>query len=464
MDCFLRQTEVRNLRGRRLFDIRSEAEKRKEKLLKNFDKWAFLSKISNLKNNAESASRERSKVLSIFKMVENSNKLSKRVALKNSKNKIANYLIKKARYDALNRIISKRPDPKIQILRKYFDRWADKIKDDKQKDFKKRLSADLLDSAANRIKKNLLRSSFNKLTRLPKRAEVVEKIVIQEKILEKEAQVKGVNPNLLSAGHLLENAILRLTYKYPLDAIDDKLVKNSRTQKLLKILNIKENYIKRIIKDYLNKWINKCKDKESNELIKKMIMKLLNTVLKKIKNRILSNKLNQWRNKVRPKGPVGDDIYKKSKGLNNLSKILKKSSSKMFGKDFLDNLNKKRSQRVYKNALLKIIDNYFNKDRNKLRSFLYKWKDKVRKLQIYDLKVKVLKNLGGKNDNNNRKLRLSKSIHKWLMNTNLEKIGEKESSKTLKKGKSDKKKYAALIMKILKRINNEIDRDTILRN
>ena len=191
--AFLRQTEVRNLRGRRLFDIRSEAEKRKEKLLKNFDKWAFLSKISNLKNNAESASRERSKVLSIFKMVENSNKLSKRVALKNSKNKIANYLIKKARYDALNRIISKRPDPKIQILRKYFDRWADKIKDDKQKDFKKRLSADLLDSAANRIKKNLLRSSFNKLTRLPKRAEVVEKIVIQEKILEKEAQVKGVN-------------------------------------------------------------------------------------------------------------------------------------------------------------------------------------------------------------------------------------------------------------------------------
>ena len=74
------------------------------------------------------------------------------------------------------------------------------------------------------------------------------------------------------------------------------------------------------------------------------------------------------------------------------------------------------------------------------------------------------KNLGGKNDNNNRKLRLSKSIHIWLMNSNLEKIGEKESSKTLKKGKSDKKKYAALIMKILKRINEEMDKDTVLRN
>ena len=461
---FLRQTEVRNLRGRRLFDIRSEAEKRKEKLLKNFDKWVFLSKIDKLKNNSEDAIRDRSKVLSMFKMVENANKLSKRVALKNSKNKVAYYLIKKAREDALNRIIKKRPDPKKQILRKYFERWNDMIKDDMQKDFKKRLSADLLDSVAKRIKKNLMRSSFNKLTRLPKRAEVVEKIVIQEKILEKEAQVKGVNPNLLSAGHLLENAILRLTYKYPLDAIDDKLVKNSRIQKLLKILNIKENYIKRILKDYLNKWKNKYKSKESNELMKKMIMRLLNTVLKKIKNRILSNKFNQWRNKVRTKGGISDDIYNKSKGLNNLSSIIKKSSSKMFGKDFLDNLNKKRSQRVYKNALLKIIDNYFNKDRNKLRSFLYKWKDKVRKMQIYDLKVKVLKNLGRKNDNNIRKLRLSKAIHKWLMNSNLEKVGEKESSKTLKKGKSDKKKYAALIMKILKRINEEMDKDTVLRN
>ena len=50
------------------------------------------------------------------------------------------------------------------------------------------------------------------------------------------------------------------------------------------------------------------------------------------------------------------------------------------------------------------------------------------------------------------------------MNSNLEKVGEKESSKTLKKGKSDKKKYAALIMKILKRINEEMDKDTVLRN
>ena len=169
-----------------------------------------------------------------------------------------------------------------------------------------------------------------------------------------------------------------------------------------------------------------------------MIMRLLNTVLKKIKNRILSNKFNQWRNKVRTKGGIGDDIYKKSKGLNNLSSIIKKSSSKMFGKDFLDNLNKKRSQRVYKNALLKIIDNYFNKDKNKLRSFLYKWKDKVRKMQIYDLKVKVLKNLGGKNDNNNRKLRLSKSIHIWLMNSNLEKIKKKNQKRKKKKSQKNK--------------------------
>ena len=136
----------------------------------------------------------------------------------------------------------------------------------------------------------------------------------------------------------------------------------------------------------------------------------------------------------------------------------------MFGKDFIDNLNKTRSQRIYKNALLKILDNYFNKDRNKLRTFLYKWKDQIRKLQISDLIVKLIKNLGNKNDVNNRKLRLSKAIHKWLLNCNIDKLNERESSEKLKKGKMDKKNFAALIMKILKRVFNKNDKDTILRN
>ena len=127
-------------------------------------------------------------------------------------------------------------------------------------------------------------------------------------------------------------------------------------------------------------------------------MRLLNSVLSKIKNRILSNKFNQWRNKIVSHGEQGNDVYKKSKGLDKISNIIKKQSSRMFGKDFIDNLNKTRSERLYKNALLKIIDNYFNKDRNKLRTFLYKWKDQIRKLQILDLIVKLIKNLGNKND------------------------------------------------------------------
>ena len=462
--AFLRQAEVRNLRGRRLYDIRSEAEKRKDKLLKNFDKWVFLSKLSNIKNNADNASREKDKCLSIMKIFEGTGKLGKRIALKNSKSRLLDFLHKKAINDKLTKILKSLPNPNHVILKKYFDKWHNTTEEEQKKDFKKRLSADLLDNAAKRIKKNLLRNSFNKILRLPKKPEVVEKILVQEKIIEKESKVKGVNPDILSASHLLENALLRLTYKYPLNAIDDKLVKDNQNEKLLKMINIKENYYKRILQNYLNKWLNKCRNRGNKDLIKEMIMRLLNSVLSKIKNRILSNKFNQWRNKIVNHGEAGNDVYNKSKGLDKLSNIIKKQSSRMFGKDFIDNLNKTRSQRIYKNALLKILDNYFNKDRNKLRTFLYKWKDQIRKLQILDLIVKLIKNLGNKNDVNNRKLSLSKAIHKWLLNCNIDKLNERESSEKLKKGKMDKKNFAALIMKILKRVFNKNDKYTILRN
>ena len=461
--AYLRQSEVRNIRGRRLFDIRSEAEKRQERLLKYFDKWTFLSKISNLKNNSDSAIREKNKYLSMMKMLEGANKLTKRIALKHSKSKLLDYLNKKAKKDKLNSIVKKRPDLKKQILKKYFNKWHDMIKNNKQEDFKKKLSTDLLDNACKRIKKNLLRKSFNKLTRLPKRPEVIEKIVVQEKIYEKEAQTKGINPDYLNASKKLENALLRLTYKYPLNAIDDKLIRENRYDKLLKMINIKEKYVKRILKDYMNRWLNKGKNRESNDLIKKMILRLLNTVLKKIKNRILSNKFNKWRNKILFKGEDIHNAYKQSKGLDSISSLIKKKSSKIYGKDFLDNLNKKKSQRVYKNALLKILDNYFNKEKNKLRTFLNKWKDQIRKIEIYELKIKIIKNLGNKNDLNNRKLKLSKIINTWLMKKNIELINEKGSTETLKKGKSDKKKFAALIMKILKRVYKKNDKETVLR-
>ncbi len=461
--AFLRQSEVRNLRGRRLFDIRSEQEKRQEKLLKYFDKWTFLSKISNLKNNADTASREKNKYLGMIKMLENANKLGKRIALKNSKSKLLDYLKKKARNDKLNKLVKNKPDLKKQILKKYLDKWHSMIQSDKHIDFKKKLSTDLLDNACKRIKQNLLRNSFNKITRLPKKPEVIEKIVVQEKIYEKEAKTKGVNPDYLNASKKLENALLRLTYKYPLDAIDDKLVRDNRFDKLLKMINIKEKYGKNILKKYINKWLNKCKNRGNTDLIKKMILRLLNTVLKKIKNRILSNKFNQWRNKILLKGEDIDNAFKKSKGLDKISSLIKKKSSKIYGKDFLDNLNKRKSQRVYKNALLKIIDNYFNKERNKLRTFLNKWKDQIRKMQIFELKVKIIKYLGNKNDLNNRKLKLSKIINRWLMKSTIDKVNEKGSSETLKRGKNDKKKFAALIMKILKRVFKKNDKETVLR-
>ncbi len=85
-------------------------------------------------------------------------------------------------------------------------------------------------------------------------------------------------------------------------------------------------------------------------------------------------------------------------------------------------------------------------------------------MEIYDIKVKLIKNLANKNDNNIRRSRLNKALNKWLMNINIDKINENQSSENVLKGKSDKKKFGALLITILKRLYNKNDKDTLLRN
>ena len=132
------------------------------------------------------------------------------------------------------------------------------------------------------------------------------------------------------------------------------------------------------------------------------IARLMIIYANKLKNRILNKKLNQWKNNSIPK-ITEEDTIKKIKKLDDFSRTLSKKSTKNFGKEFIENLKStKPVPRVFQKALKKIIDNYFNKDTNKLRHYLYKWKDQTRKMEIYDLKLKYLLAIGGRNDLNNK--------------------------------------------------------------
>ena len=76
------------------------------------------------------------------------------------------------------------------------------------------------------------------------------------------------------------------------------------------------------------------------------------------------------------------------------------------------------------------------------------------------MKSKYLTSIGNRNDHNNRKSRLGRTIRKWLLNTKEKEIITKVTEFTLK---DNNKNVAALLIKVLKRVNLKNDRDYILR-
>ena len=81
-------------------------------------------------------------------------------------------------------------------------------------------------------------------------------------------------------------------------------------------------------------------------------------------------------------------------------------------------------------------------------------------MEIYDLKLKYLLAIGGRNDLNNKKLTLGRAVHKWLMNLKENQIVAKIHQTTLK---DNNKNIAALLIKSLKRNLLKNDKDSILR-
>ena len=257
-----------------------------------------------------------------------------------------------------------------------------------------------------------------------------------------------MNKDIVNGCFTLENAVLRFCYKYPLNAIDDKISGESNNEKLLNLFKIKEKVAKYILDKYLNKWLNRSEKKGDLNILKKLIAKILFSYTNKLNNRFLAKKFNQWRKNAIPLYRE-EDTFKKAKQLDDFTRSLSRKSTKNHGKEFVEKLRSSKAvPRVYSKALRKIIDNLINKETNKYRNYLYKWLNKIRNLEIYDLKTKYLESIGNRNDYNNRRANLFRALHNWLMHLKENKIITKINETTLK---GNIKNIGALLIKTLKR-------------
>ena len=368
-----------------------------------------------------------------------------------------------AKNKALNNVINKKKLEK-SLLKKYFDRWRRTDETGKVSNLKRGLSAKILTNATNRIQKENLKDAFNKIVRGNPKPKLIEKIIVQERIVDKFSDIDkkvGMNKDFFNGCFTLENAVLRICYKYPLDAIDDKISRGDNNEKLLNLFKIKEKVVEFILKKYLNKWLNKSDKKGDKHIQNKLIAKLMFTYVNKLKNRLLFKKFNQWRKNAIPLYKE-EDTFKKAKKLDDLTRTLSRQSTLTHGKDFVEKLRSSKTvPRVYSKALKKIVDNHINKDTNKLRNYLYKWLNQIRKLEIYDLKIKYLESIGNRNDYNNRRANLFRVIHNWLMHLKENKIITKINETTLK---DNNKNIGALLIKSLKRAFLKNDKESLLRN
>ena len=170
--------------------------------------------------------------------------------------------------------------------------------------------------------------------------------------------------------------------------------------------------------------------------------------------------INQWKSKLIIKSD-NENLFKKLKGIDNISSIIKKSSIINNGNEFLDYLNKTINSRIYKNALSKIIDNYFNKERNILRNYINKWKEQYNKIEKKNLITKLIISLCNRNDMKYRKLKLSQFFNKWSSNIQKEKILEDKIFDSNKK--NEEKKNSALLIRTIKRYIDKNNNNNILK-
>jgi len=446
----IKEAKRKSEKGRNLIYIRSDYDNKKMDLDNYFSKWVFLTKLQNLKYNSDNLKEEIEKQNGVENIVKGVDKFVKKKSLDIIKPKLKTHLVNLSKIDALKHLLNIPLKVKQKNLRKYFDRWRKKAFGKGVSDYKKKLFEKLLTNAINKINNNQKRKFFDRLNRKSVKKEIVEILIVKEKIITEEYSENkiGINKNLISVIDTLQRAMSRKFFNLILKSFKDNM-KNKLFSKILNNFYLtKDNNLKNIKGKYIREWIKKT---NSKDLKNKIIGELIKVFLTKKMNRILLNKLNNWRKKGIK---TNEETYKQNKDFEKASNIIRKNSiKKIDGKTFFDNLKNTRGQKYFDNALKKILSIHFNKDEHLLRYYLNKWRDQCRKQKIQDLKLKLLKILILKYDLNNKKLLLSKAFNKWYS----------KQSTTLKIKKGKKNTGALLIKTIRNRFLKKNIKDILRR-
>jgi hypothetical protein len=227
---------------------------------------------------------------------------------------------------------------------------------------------------------------------------------------------------------------------------------------LLKIMKIKEKYMKNILKNYLDQWKNNTFKRKNNDLISKMFLKILKIIIENNKKKLLNKKLYQWLKIVHILNGK-DTTFLKSKNTINLMDNIKKFINRKFGGDFFDKLKQLRKQNFSNQILKKIINKEDNKNRRKLLgNGLNTWRNKLSDFKIEALKGKLLIKLYERYKDNKKREILKNKLDKWKNNTILiYKITQrvnKENEDLLNK-QNNKEKIIIILSAIIRNLNRK---------
>ena len=483
---YMRSLNLISSKGRNLFDIRNASEMRKITLKKYFDKWVYLSKIHHISDQTFDAEREKNKFMGLLKIFEGTQKFTKRVGLKNLEPNVKEYLKSVGLKKKLNDIVRNYSNTNNRILRKYFNKWRNKIfissKD--TTGLKENFFISSIRKIIETNKKDKLRSAFNNIYRVGGFAQPEPEVEIKTIVKEKTKIVK--NYEFAKACELLKRATWRITYLDPYNALMSTIERNSIHLSLTDILRIREKTPKLILNRYFNKWRSNIFEKKV-EVVEdtskySIYVKLLDVISRKFLINLLKKKLNQWRRKI-VKKQDNNFAYDQNKSLESITKIIKKNSFETYGDDFLDKLKHIKNPELVKRFLRKLLNileqkNNLNSDKN-LNRVLKNWLLQAKNLSKNDLEkklyLKICKNLY------DRKLKdsLREYFNKWKGKApqqvkkvdNSQKVFNqfrkiatkpifKHFKKLLNKDNRDKQ-FESLLNRVFRQINTKLLRDLI---
>ena len=383
----------RMIKSQNLIERKEYNEQKLVILKKYFDKWVLLSNLYKYIGKAKNEEEKRQKFFGTLNMINGLSSLAKRQVHKNTKEPITNYLKDLLKQKILYKIVNNLRKKCLDIiLRNYLHKWnstANKKKLDELKADTFVKATNHIDSRMDKIKlKYYLDKWRNQIPRYKKLTDINKGV----DLLKKYAKLK--------------------TYEAPLKAYLDKCDEINRKNSLLRMMNIKRQDLKDLLRKMFDIWKNKTKRLDDKDKRNDIYNTLLKNIINNIEKRILHKKFNQWRQ--RPKIDINDEFKKVALFNDKLHNVFKNHYQDDY-KNFLNNLEKTRDEHALRRAGKNIYKIYNKKDNILLKYYFYKWRSKIKDEEIKDLHKQLLRyiitSLEAKNDRN----ALAKYFTRWRL-------------------------------------------------